>query len=1146
MNSLHSRFRSALRLVFVALGLGGTLLCSPTLSAGWYKDVFPKPNADIVMLDVYYPHFNEPTYFACWNVNFHPTGGYFYGGVAAYFDPKRHDKKTYSPGSVWTFWEHESYETRQARNIYAAPEVYSIQYGGEGSSGAAGSPLLPWIKLEQWYTMLIRVWGSDEKKKEAFVGQWQKDITHNEWHHIGTFRIPTAITGVAGNSEFIEGTGGGMKPREVWRGKGYLRYGKEWAKMNQIEIDVPKDNGSNYYGWMVTQPEDKAYVTLAYTGDRQYPANLETDKKYTLEINQPDTPSLDPIIATGTASSCENELIISWDLDKHSSPQLGFRVEVFDNADCKGKPLYVREELTPHQRVTSIVVPQKAQAETKTGASATLYPKFTLIDIFDQESVIDLGEVKQEKAPPSLAEKTQAGLAYSYVEKDGGWDSLKDVDFSTPTRTGNAHGLDLTLRGKREGGFAFSFEGFLIVPETGAYTFALRSCDGAKVMLGGEVLFDNDGLHGSSEIGKAVFLSKGMVPIKVSYFKKHAAPLHSTVWLGWAYGNKALETIPAENLVSDRAIKTPEAHIKAKPEGVSYTLGVQTNAENVKSIDYFNGAKHIGTATEKPFTLKAPVFEGDNTFRARVLYADTKTVDSDSTTVKGKNNIPSEWTYTCLGEKTLPHGIQHKDGVFSFVGNGEYLIHQPVEGDFELSLKVDDIKTGKDGILGRAWIGLMAKPHLSVDNFEFGIYQTANSGIRPCANYSDLATTRVASYELPAKNQYLKLTRHGKLLRAYSSPDGKKWTLAYERYQPQFPDKLYAGLTMHAVPGEGDAIFAAQARNLTLKKAEPYSPQPINPCVRLGKVLNYALFQNGYAARIERNGVTLLTPQDEATYKEDKLSLPEGASSVYALDYDGKTLLALAPVQEGKAAVFRSTDMGKTWEKTLDNLNADVVLENHVGAPLLAFNPRVADACVVASPKSGVFYSNDEGKTWSEPLLKDEPLTGIRYEPLFNDLVFGLSFDPETKATTIHEIRDGKHVDKRIAIPDLHILDFLFCKRDPGGVNIMTRNGYYHSYNGAAFFFRTLHNIESNAMYVAGDTLDQHGTTNYWMATADGSRLFKSFYFGLNWEEVPNLPKWGNVLKLRINTGNREDVTAFTETGLYRTTDAGASWKKIL
>src|SRR5690606_11240587 len=57
------------------------------------------------------------------------------------------------------------------------------------------------------------------------------------------------------------------------------------------------------------------------------------------------------------------------------------------------------------------------------------------------------------------------------------------------------------------------------VPETGIYTFYLKSDDGSKLYLDGELLIDNDGSHDTSTKTGLKALKKGMHPVRLDYFE---------------------------------------------------------------------------------------------------------------------------------------------------------------------------------------------------------------------------------------------------------------------------------------------------------------------------------------------------------------------------------------------------------------------------------------------------------------------------------------------------------------------------------------------------------------------------------------------------------------------------------------------------
>lgn len=67
--------------------------------------------------------------------------------------------------------------------------------------------------------------------------------------------------------------------------------------------------------------------------------------------------------------------------------------------------------------------------------------------------------------------------------------------------------------------FAIRYRGKIFISKEGNYTFALLSDDGAKLIIDGSVIIDNDGVHPPSEKTGSVFLKKGIHEIEVQYFQ---------------------------------------------------------------------------------------------------------------------------------------------------------------------------------------------------------------------------------------------------------------------------------------------------------------------------------------------------------------------------------------------------------------------------------------------------------------------------------------------------------------------------------------------------------------------------------------------------------------------------------------------------
>ena len=66
--------------------------------------------------------------------------------------------------------------------------------------------------------------------------------------------------------------------------------------------------------------------------------------------------------------------------------------------------------------------------------------------------------------------------------------------------------------------FAYEFNAWLDIKETGVYKFRLNSDDGSVLCIDNQLVIDNDGSHSSREKFAKVLLEAGFHDIKVIYF----------------------------------------------------------------------------------------------------------------------------------------------------------------------------------------------------------------------------------------------------------------------------------------------------------------------------------------------------------------------------------------------------------------------------------------------------------------------------------------------------------------------------------------------------------------------------------------------------------------------------------------------------
>jgi hypothetical protein len=110
--------------------------------------------------------------------------------------------------------------------------------------------------------------------------------------------------------------------------------------------------------------------------------------------------------------------------------------------------------------------------------------------------------------------------------------------------------FDIGPRTRNEA-FGFVYDGFLIAPADGKYTFHLDSDDGSRLTVDGKTVITYDGIHGMGKVqSKSVELKKGRLPIKLEYFQNVFGYGLYVAWSGPGFEKRNLSASDA-NDVSD-------------------------------------------------------------------------------------------------------------------------------------------------------------------------------------------------------------------------------------------------------------------------------------------------------------------------------------------------------------------------------------------------------------------------------------------------------------------------------------------------------------------------------------------------------------------------------------------------------------------
>ena len=124
---------------------------------------------------------------------------------------------------------------------------------------------------------------------------------------------------------------------------------------------------------------------------------------------------------------------------------------------------------------------------------------------------------------------TVPGLIYEYYEGD--WNRLPDFGGLTAEATGAVSAFHLPPH-QSEDAFGFRLRGCLDVPTDGEYTFFLASDEGRQLLMGEDVVVDNDGTYGTEERPDAIPLRAGKRAIAVLFFGRDGGGSLRVEWSG--------------------------------------------------------------------------------------------------------------------------------------------------------------------------------------------------------------------------------------------------------------------------------------------------------------------------------------------------------------------------------------------------------------------------------------------------------------------------------------------------------------------------------------------------------------------------------------------------------------------------------------
>lgn len=154
-------------------------------------------------------------------------------------------------------------------------------------------------------------------------------------------------------------------------------------------------------------------------------------------------------------------------------------------------------------------------------------------------SRLPLADALPAATPDPVDPEPAVGIAYSYYE--GTWDALPDFTALVPVDSGSVDTFTIDPA-QRDDFFAFRYVATIDVANSGDFTFFTTSDDGSQLFVDGQLVVDNDGLHGSIEQSGQVTLTAGTHEIVVTMFEKTGLQALDVNWSGPGFDRTSLAT----------------------------------------------------------------------------------------------------------------------------------------------------------------------------------------------------------------------------------------------------------------------------------------------------------------------------------------------------------------------------------------------------------------------------------------------------------------------------------------------------------------------------------------------------------------------------------------------------------------------------
>ena len=378
--------------------------------------------------------------------------------------------------------------------------------------------------------------------------------------------------------------------------------------------------------------------------------------------------------------------------------------------------------------------------------------------------------------------------------------------------------------------------GYLKIDEEGIYLFRVRSDGGFKLSLGGKTVLDRSTMHGSTVFSRPVCLARGYHAFSCSFAKTKGVFGHirEINWEGPSFALRPLER-------KDVFRKAATTHEISTGKVQTFVTGLLMDEQ-------------IGILPAQPSRLQRLVTADDGSFA----------VTEDREVHGAPLSLPKGWNWHNLGADAIRYGmIAEGNNGLAFTGQGMHLVSKRVKGDFTMTLKLGERSRDASAFETTTWTGVGAFPvnrgrswHWSTPWFL--VRRVQGDECRTARDFSDYGSTRL-SHAVLKPGDWLRISRKGRLHSAWTSENGRDWTLGMVQYLDT-AEELDVGCFIMANSGKSTkAQYVAHVSEMKLEHEAVDLPPVKTPPTPLIPQKIVRTFDATHAAElVTQNGVSTL------------------------------------------------------------------------------------------------------------------------------------------------------------------------------------------------------------------------------------------------------------------------------------------------